>query len=95
MRDLPENCTFIEGGTGEKTLQDAKVVIAFNSTIVLEAIAGNRKLVIPNFNNEKTRKKNFLYKINIKDFFANSKVQFNKKLDYYLKSNYQNKKLSS
>ena len=94
LRDLPENCTFIEGGTGEKLLQDAKVVIAFNSTIVLEAIAGNRKLVIPNFNNEKTRKKNFLYKINIKDYFVNSKVQFNKKLDYYLKSNYQNKKLS-
>ena len=60
MRDLPENCTFIEGGTGEKLLQDAKVVIAFNSTILLEAIAGNRKLVIPNFNNEKTRKENFI-----------------------------------
>ena len=28
----------------------------------------------------KKQKKNFLYKINIKDFFTNSKVQFNKKL---------------
>ena len=43
---------------------------------------------------KKQERKNFLYKINIKDYFVNSKVQFNKKLDYYLKSNYQNKKLS-
>ena len=91
---LPDNCTFVGGGTGEKLLRDAKVVIAFNSTILLEAIAANRNLIIPNFNNEKNKKRKFLYKININNCFANSKIQFNKKLDYYLKSNYLNKKLS-
>jgi hypothetical protein len=91
---LPKNCTFIDGGTGEKLLKDAKVVIAFNSTAVLEAIASNRNLIIPNFNNEKEKKKNFLYKITIKKCFTNSRVQFYKKINFYLKANYQNKKLS-
>ena len=91
---LPKNCSFIDGGTGEKLLENAKVVIAFNSTIVLEAIASNRNLIIPNFNNEKEKKKEFLYKINIKKCFANSKKQFNKKINLYLSSKYRNKKLS-
>jgi len=91
---LPENCSFIDGGTGEKLLENAKVVIAFNSTIVLEAIASNRNLIIPNFNNENEKKKKFLYKINIKKCFANSKKQFNKKINLYLSSKYRNKKLS-
>ena len=54
---LPKNCTFIDGGTGEKFLKDAKVVIAFNSIVIFEAIAANRNLIIPNFNNEKKKKK--------------------------------------
>ena len=91
---LPKNCTFISGGTGEKLLKDAKVIIAFNSTAVLEAIASNRNLIIPNFNNEKEKKKNFLYKIIIKRCFTNSRIQFNNKINFYLKQNYQNKRLS-
>ena len=47
-----EDHGIINGGTGERLLQDAKVVIAFNTTIVFEAIASNRNLIIPNFNNE-------------------------------------------
>ena len=42
----------------------------------------------------KKQKEEFFIQNKYKRFFTNSKVQFNKKLDYYLKSNYQNKKLS-
>ena len=43
---LSDNCIFIDGGTGEKLLKSAKVVIAFNTTVLFEAIAGNRNLII-------------------------------------------------
>jgi|TARA_B110000444_G_C18841752_1_gene599389 hypothetical protein len=90
---LTKNCTFINGGTGEKFLTNAKVVIAFNSTIVFEAIAGNRNLIIPNFNQENIKNKNSLYKIENTDYFANSKTHFFKKINFYLNLKYENRKL--
>ena len=73
----------------------ASAVIAFNSTIVFEAIASNRNLIIPNFNNENKIYKNILHKIENKKYFVNSKIQFNKKIKLYLDLNYKNKKLST
>ncbi len=90
---LSKNCLFINGGTGEKFLEDAKVVIAFNSTIVFETIASNRNLIIPNFNRENVNKKELLYKIDNKNYFANSKSHLFKKLNFYLNSKYKNRKL--
>ena len=79
---------------GHKLLKDASVVIAFNSTIVLEAILANRNLIIPNFNNESILKKNFLLSIKNKKYFANNKKQFIKKINDYLKLKYKVKKIS-
>ncbi len=93
-KKMPLNIKFIEGGTGEKYLKLSKVIIAFNSTVIFETIASNRKLIIPNFNNEKNEKKNFLYKIYDKKYYANSEKDFNNKLKYYLKKDYKNTKLS-
>ncbi len=90
---LTQNCIFINGGTGEKFLKDAKVVIAFNTTIIFEAIASNRNLIIPNFNNENITKKNLIYKIENADYFVNSKSQFFKKINFYLNSKFKNRKL--
>ena len=45
LKIFPNNFTFIEGGPGEKYLRDAKVVIAFRSMVVFEAIASNRNLI--------------------------------------------------
>ncbi len=92
---FPKNCIFIEGGSGEEWLKDASVVIAFNSTIVFEAIASNRNLIIPNFNSENKIKKNVLHIIKDKKKFVNSKKQFNKKINFYLDSKYKNKKIST
>ena len=90
---LPKNVIFIEGGSGEKLLENASVVIAFNSTIVFETMLSNRNLIIPNFNNEYKKKKQFLHKIN-KKYLVNSKTDFFDKIKIYLKHKYKNKKLT-
>ena len=92
---LNNNCVFIDGGTGEKLLKNAKVVIAFNTTILFEAIAGNRNLIIPNFNNENTKKRDSVYKIKNSDYFVNSKSHFFKKINFYLNSKHKNRKLQN
>ena len=92
---LNKNCFFIEGGTGEKFLKNAKVVIAFNSTIVFEAIASHRNLIIPNFNNENLNKKIHMHQIRNKEHYINSKNQLFKKLDLYLNYSNKNKKLTT
>jgi len=94
MDQLPQNCKFIEGGTGHLLLRNASVVIAFHSSIVFEAIASNRNLIIPNFNNENKIYKNILHKIDNNKYFVNSKIQFNKKIKLYLNLKYKNKKLT-
>ena len=60
INKLPENCRYIFGGTGEKLLKDAKIVIGLNSTALLESIAANRFILLPLFNF-----KNNLYKKNL------------------------------
>ena len=94
LNSLPQNCRFIDGGSGHSFLKNASVVIAFNSSIVFEAIASNRNLIIPNFNRENIIYKNILHKIENKKYFVYSKIQFNKKLKFYLDLKYKNKKLS-
>ena len=95
LKTLPRNCRFIDGGSGHFLLKYASVVIAFNSATVFEAIASNRNLIIPNFNNENKIYKNFLFKIENKKYFANSKIQFNQRIKLYLDLKYKNKKLST
>lgn len=91
---LPKNIKYIYGGTGEKLLKHSKIVIGFNSTIVFEAIASNRNVIIPNFNLENTRKKGLVHQIYNKKNLTSSKKDFFKKLDLYLKSKYRNKPLA-
>ena len=95
-KNLPKNIRYIYGGTGEKLLKDSKVVIGFNSTIVFEAIASNRGLIVPNFNLENTsRKKRLLHQINNKKYLVNSKKEFFNKLNFYLRNKYKDASLSS
>ena len=95
LGSFPNNFTFIEGGPGEKFLEDAKVVIAFGSTIVFEAIASNRNLIVPNFTREYQLNKKLFIKVENKKYIANTKEQFLKKIKDYLNSNYKNKPLSN
>ncbi len=91
---LPENCTFIFKGTGEKFLRKAKIVIAFNSTIVFETIASNRNLIIPNFNNENVTKHIHMHQIKEKKYFVNSKKIFFEKLCAFISKPYKRHKFS-
>jgi len=91
---FPKNCHFIDGGSGEKLLENASIVIAFNTTIVFETILSNRNLIIPNFNLEYKNKKQFLHKVN-KKYLVNTKKEFFKKINLYLNIKYKNKKLSN
>ena len=95
LNPLPSNCRFIDGGSGHILLKIASAVIAFNSTIVFETIASNRNLIIPNFNNENKIYKNILLNTENKKYYVNSKIQFDKKIKYYLDLNYKNRKLST
>ena len=95
LNPLPSNCRFIDGGSGHILLKIASAVIAFNSTIVFETIASNRNLIIPNFNNENKIYKNILLNTENKKYYVNSKIQFDKKIKYYLDLNYKKRKLST
>lgn len=44
---LPENVTIVSGGTGDQLLKRASVVVGFNSTAVLEAIAAGKPTIVP------------------------------------------------
>jgi len=45
---LPKNCEFIDGGVGQTYIREASVVIGFNTTAVLEAIAAGVPVIVPN-----------------------------------------------
>ena len=94
LNNLPQNCTFIEGGAGHELLKNASVVIAFNSTILFETIASNRNLIVPNFNNENKIKKDLLLEIKNKKYLINSERDFQNKIVFYLGLKYKNKKIS-
>jgi hypothetical protein len=91
---LPKNCSYIYMGTGEKILRNAKIIIAFNSTVVFETIASNRNLIIPNFNNENKIRNKYLHQINNKRFFINTKKEFYSKLKLYLSTSYKKRAYS-
>ena len=44
-KKIPENVFFVQDGTGHHLLRDAKTVIAFNTTAVLEAMLANRNIL--------------------------------------------------
>ena len=92
--NLPKNCMYIDGGDGEKLLSQAKIAVAFNSTVVYNIIASNRNLVIPNFNNENKIKKKYLLNVINSKYFANSEKEFFEMLNRNLKTKYDYKQIS-
>ena len=94
--NLPKNCKLIFGGTGEKFLKNAKIVIGWNSTIILEAIAANRFILLPYFG----LKKNFFKKKFEMNFYLNSKNKgfdekdFKKKFNVLINTSYKKNKIN-
>ena len=94
LPSLPPNCKVILGGTGEQLLKDAKLIIGWNSTVILEAIAANRRVLIPYFG----LKKNFFaqkfeidFKLNLKNKGINDQ-DFKKKFFNFIKKPYNKNK---
>ena len=92
--NLPKNCKYVDGGDGEKLLSQAKIAVAFNSTVVYNILASNRDLVIPNFNNENNIKKKYLLNVINSKYFANSEKEFFEMLYRNLKTKYSYKQIS-
>jgi hypothetical protein len=55
-KNLPKNVKIFNTGVGNKFLEDSKVVIGWNTTAILEAIAANRFILLPYFNFNKQNK---------------------------------------
>ena len=92
---LPENCLFVKDGTGHELLKKSKIIIGFNSTIILEAILANRDILIPYFNfKEMKNKKNFIIDFNNQNYWVKSKLDLFQKIKKLIKSKYKNRKLS-
>ena len=94
---LPSNIEFKYFGVGHKLLREAKVVIAWNTTAILEGIAANRFILLPYFQakNNNYRKKNEL-KLKLRnENYGLSENDFLKKLNYFMKKKYSKNKINN
>ena len=90
---LPKNIKIKYYGTGHNLLKDSKVVIGWNTTAILEAIAANRFILLPYFHkkNYNFRKQDELL-LNLKQInYGHSENDFIKKLDYLMSQKYNKK----
>ena len=81
-KNLPENIEIIKEGAGHDLLDEAHVVVGFNSTAVLEAVAAGRKTIVPLFT-DVLDKAVLPYAIDMSEgvLFADSLNKFNKHLE--------------
>lgn len=88
--NLPNNIRLQYFGVGHQFLEKSKVVIAWNTTAILEGIAANRFILLPYFHkkDDNYRKKNEL-KIKLRNKnYGYSEYDFYKKLLSFIKKNY-------
>ena len=92
-KEFPENCKFVLTNPGHKELKHAKVVVSFNSTIMIEAILANRSVIIPSFEVDRVKFKSLIYKS--PDLYTNTKKDFFEKLNQKLNEEHQKKDLDN
>ena len=88
--NLPKNIKVIWDNTGHELLKKSKIVIGWNSTSILEAIAANRFILLPYFHvKNKKFKKSFELKLKLKnENYAYSEEDFYEKLNFFTKKKY-------
>jgi hypothetical protein len=75
------NIDFIAGGVGHKLLQEANVVVAFNSASLFESIASGKKVVVPMFGVEQIPNiDKFIYHVGDVVTLATNKEEFKSEL---------------
>jgi hypothetical protein len=77
-------------------LKEAKVVIGWNSTIILEAIAANRFILLPYFHeiNKLTKKSELDFQLNKRNY-GYSESDFYRKLQNFIKKKYYLNKINN
>ena len=93
--DLPDNIQIIYDGIGHQLLEKSKIVIAWNTTSIMEGIAANRFILLPYFHANKNnfRKENeLILKLKNRNFGYTEK-DFYKKLNYFINLNYNKNKI--
>ena len=88
--NLPSNIRLFHAGAGHGFLKESKIVIGWNSTIILEAIAANRFILLPYFH----KKNDFLRKSELnfdlkKENYGFSEDDFYRKLNNFVKKRYE------
>jgi hypothetical protein len=92
--NLPNNIKLQYYGAGHKLLENSKVVIAWNTTAILEGIAANRFILLPYFDTKNDIKKEneLILKLKNKNY-GYSENDFYEKLDFFIKKKYQKKQI--
>ena len=95
--NLPNNIKLKYYGVGHQLLEKSKVVIAWNTTAILEGIAANRFILLPKFN---SKNKNFNKQIELnlklkKENYGYSEDDFYKKLEFFVKKKYNVNKFNN
>jgi hypothetical protein len=88
-KDLPKNIKVYRVGAGHTFLKDAKVVIAWNTTSILEAMAANRFVLLPYFYKKTKLFRDTELKLGLKkSSYGLNKDDFYKKLNLFIKMKY-------
>ena len=87
---LPKNIKVHHSGTGHKLLENSKIIIAWNTTSILEGIASNRLILLPYFHKKSSNLKKrdeLILKLKNKNY-GYSENDFYKKNNYFVKKKY-------
>ena len=88
--NLPKNINVIYSGAGHELLRDSKIVIGWNTTYILEAIAANRFILLPYFFKKNNLNQNKELNLNLKKKnYGFNETDFYKKLNYFLNKDYK------
>lgn len=87
--NLPKNIEIYKSGVGHAFLKDSKVVIGWNSTAILEAIAANRFILLPYFYEKNKFFQECELKLGLKkENYGYSENDFSRKLVYLVNRKY-------
>ena len=93
--NLPINMKIKSDGIGHQLLERSKVVVAWNTTSIIEGIAANRLILLPYFHtkNNDFKKENELTLKLKNENYGYSNNDFYKKLDFFMKKKYKNNQI--
>ena len=78
LKKIPSNCIIIKDGVGHKLMRKANIIITFNSTVIFEAIAAKKNLIIPFFNLNFQKCKKSIFNLSNTNYYAQSENEFYK-----------------